>query len=64
MTDAIEQAVLAAGGQSKLAELLGLQRQQIHSWLVGVERIPVKHLKAIEAATGVKRAALRPDIYA
>lgn len=63
MTDGIEQAVQAAGGQAKLAEMLGLQRQQVHSWVAGVERVPVKHVRKIEEATGVKREALRPDVY-
>ena len=63
MTDGIEQAVQAVGGQAKLAQMLGLRRQQVSSWLRGVERVPLKHVRKIEEATGVKREALRPDVY-
>ena len=41
------------------ARALGLTPGAISQW----KRVPVKHLLAVEAATGIPRERLRPDLY-
>ena len=53
----IEQAVTAAGSQSKLADELGVSQQLISSW-IKQGYAPVRWLVPIEQATGVGRALL------
>jgi DNA-binding transcriptional regulator YdaS (Cro superfamily) len=59
---AVVHAVALAGGQSALAKKLGVKPQAVQQW-VAVGRIPPLRVLAVEAATGVSRKALRPDIY-
>ncbi len=59
MNTITKQAVAAAGGPSKLSDLLGISRQAIEQWTV----VPPKHVLRVEDATGISRYALRPDIY-
>lgn len=62
--DALQDAIQKAGGQEKLAKLLGLRSQgSISNWLHRNKRVPTEHVLGIEAATGVSRHDLRPDIY-
>lgn len=56
---ALELAKRAAGGTAKLAEAIGVTSQAISQW----RRIPVERVLDVEAATGVPRSTLRPDIY-
>lgn len=58
----IERAVQAAGGQQALAEKCGVKYQAIQKWL-RTKRVPAERVLAVEAATGVSRHELRPDIY-
>lgn len=41
------------------ARALGLTPSAVSQW----KRVPVKHLLAVEAATGIPRELLRPDLY-
>lgn len=59
---AIIHAVDKAGGQSALARKLGIRPQAVQKWCAA-GRIPPTRVLAVEAATGVSRKALRPDIY-
>lgn len=52
-------AVDAAGGIGKLAHLLNLRQPSVSVW----RRIPSHRILQVEAATGVDRAVLRPDLY-
>lgn len=47
------------GGAAKLAAGLGISQPAISQW----SAIPVKHVLAVEALTGVSREVLRPDHY-
>lgn len=55
----LEQAIGAAGGVGALARALGLTQPAVSLW----KRIPAERVVAVEAATGVSRSALRPDLY-
>lgn len=48
-----------AGGTAKLAERLGITSQAISQW----RKVPVERVADVEAATGVPRSVLRPDVY-
>jgi TorA maturation chaperone TorD len=57
---ALDRAIEAAGGVRALARALGISQPAISSW----KRIPSDRLVAVEAATGIPRAELRPDLFA
>ena len=60
---AIEEAVRRAGSQSALARSIGTSQATVWKWLnKGLPITPVLVL-AIEAATGVSKHDLRPDLY-
>lgn len=55
----LEEAIRAAGGVGALARALGISQPSVSNW----QRIPAERVIAVEALTGVPRAALRPDLY-
>jgi TorA maturation chaperone TorD len=60
MRDAgLQEAIRAAGGVSELARRIGISQPSVSNW----DRIPAERVLAVEAATGVTRAVLRPDLY-
>lgn len=61
-TAALLHAVAQAGGQTALARKLKVKPQAVHQWLAA-GRVPPLRVLAVEAASGVSRKALRPDIY-
>lgn len=58
----IQRAAQLAGGQSALARKLGCTSQAV-SKMCSTGRVPAERVIAIEAATGVSRHELRPDLY-
>ena len=59
---ALQTAAFAAGGQSALAQAIGLaDRRQVWPWFRG-RRVPLEHCPAIEFHTGVACEQLRPDV--
>lgn len=60
----IERACIAAGSQSRLAELVGVTPQAVSKWL-RTGSVPAERVLAVEAASAgaVSRYDLRPDIY-
>jgi DNA-binding transcriptional regulator YdaS (Cro superfamily) len=52
-------AVLKAGGPVKVGNRLQLTRQAVSRW----EKVPAKHVLALEEMSGVSRYVLRPDVY-
>lgn len=56
----LEQAIVAVGGVTELARRLGISQPSVSNW----SRVPADRLVAVEAATGVAREILRPDLYA
>jgi TorA maturation chaperone TorD len=60
MRDAgLQRAIDAAGGIGALARALGIAQPSVSGWM----RVPADRVSAIEAATGVPRAELRPDLF-
>jgi DNA-binding transcriptional regulator YdaS (Cro superfamily) len=56
----LDEAIRAAGGISELARRIGISQPSVSNW----ERIPAERVLSIEAATGIARGVLRPDLYA
>jgi TorA maturation chaperone TorD len=54
-----QEAIRAAGGVSALARLTGISERTLREW----ERVPPAQVLVVEAATGVARAVLRPDLF-
>lgn len=60
MRDAgLDEAILAVGGVTELARRIGIAQPSVSNW----ERVPADRVIAVEAATGVSRVRLRPDLY-
>jgi TorA maturation chaperone TorD len=55
----LEEAIRAVGGVSELARRLGISQPSVSNWI----RIPAERVTSVEAATGVSRTVLRPDLY-
>jgi TorA maturation chaperone TorD len=56
----LDEAINAAGGVGALAKKLGISQPSVSNW----SRVPAERVLAVETATGVSRAILRPDLYA
>jgi DNA-binding transcriptional regulator YdaS (Cro superfamily) len=52
-------AIKAAGGIARLAEAIGTTKQAVHQWYM----IPLNRVWAVEKATGIPHAELRPDYF-
>lgn len=61
--EALEQVVIAAGSQPKLARALGVSSTAVWKWLQSSKRLPAEHVLTAERLYGVSRHDLRPDIY-
>jgi TorA maturation chaperone TorD len=55
----LDHAIRAAGGITELARRIGISQPSVSNW----DRIPAERVLAIEAATGVARSVLRPDLF-
>lgn len=55
----LQKAIRAAGGVTELARRIGISQPSISNW----SRVPAERVLSVEAATGVARAILRPDLY-
>jgi TorA maturation chaperone TorD len=56
----LNRAIDAAGGIAQLARKIGIAQPSVSNW----SRVPAERVIAVEAATGVSRKQLRPDLYA
>ena len=55
----LDRAIHAAGGVAELARRIGITQPSVSNW----NRVPAERVIAVEAATGVSRIVLRPDLY-
>jgi TorA maturation chaperone TorD len=55
----LSEAIRAAGGVGVLARKLGISQPSVSNW----SSIPAERVLSVEAATGISRAILRPDLY-
>jgi TorA maturation chaperone TorD len=55
----LDQAIRAVGGVSELARRIGISQPLVSNW----DRVPMERVAAVEAATGIERAVLRPDLF-
>jgi TorA maturation chaperone TorD len=56
----LNEAIRSVGGVSELARRLGISQPSVSNW----NRVPAERVLDVEAATGIERVVLRPDIYA
>ena len=54
-----QKAIQTAGGVRALARRTGIPEQTLQEW----DRIPTAQVLVVEAATGVARSVLRPDLF-
>lgn len=60
---ALTLAVNRIGSQSAMSRLCGVSQSAVWKWLDEGMVLPAEHVLKVEAATGVPRHELRPDIY-
>lgn len=57
--EGLDRAINAAGGVAQLARKIGISQPSVSNW----SKVPAQRVIAVEAATGVPRSELRPDLY-
>jgi TorA maturation chaperone TorD len=55
----LSKAIQAVGGVSELARRIGISQPSVSNW----DKVPAERVLAVEAATGIQRVRLRPDLY-
>lgn len=60
---ALAKAVRAMRSQPKFAALIGKSQSVVNDWLREDRPLPAEFVLTVEAATGISRHDLRPDIY-
>ncbi|RXD05380.1 helix-turn-helix domain-containing protein [Sphingomonas sp. UV9] len=61
--EALNSAVEIAGSQSAMSRICGVGQPAVWKWLQIGKRLPAEYCLSVEAATGVSKHLLRPDIY-
>lgn len=61
--EALQIAIAKAGSQAEIARIAGVSATAVWKWVQSSKRVPAEFVLKIEAATGVSRHDLRPDIY-
>jgi DNA-binding transcriptional regulator YdaS (Cro superfamily) len=61
--EALNLAVTRIGSQAALARLCDVKQPSVWHWLNESKQLPAEHVLKVEAATGVSRHDLRPDLY-
>ena len=57
--DGLDRAIDAAGGVTELARKINISQPSVSNW----NKVPAQRVIAVESATGIPRAELRPDLY-
>ncbi len=60
---ALERAIRAAGSQTKFAKIVGRSQPTVSLWVKGRMKLPAEAVLPVEAALGISRHELRPDLY-
>ncbi len=55
----MDKAIAVVGGVSALARLIGVSQPAVSAW----RRVPPDRVLSVEAASGIPRTLLRPDLY-
>jgi TorA maturation chaperone TorD len=55
----LQEAIRAAGTVSELARRVGISQPSVFNW----DRVPAERVLSVEAATGISRVVLRPDLF-
>jgi TorA maturation chaperone TorD len=55
----LSEAIRVVGGVSELARRIGISQPSVSNW----NRVPAERVLDVEAATGIERMVLRPDLY-
>jgi TorA maturation chaperone TorD len=55
----LNEAIRAVGSVSELARKIGISQPSVSNWL----KVPAERVVAVEAASGIGRSILRPDLY-
>jgi len=61
--EALKKAIDVLGSQAELARICKVSTTAVWKWLQSSKRLPAEHILAVEAATGISRHVLRPDIH-
>lgn len=59
----IDEVITAVGGRGQLATLLGVSLQFVGQMAKGQRPIPARRCSLLEAATGIPRERMRPDVF-
>ena len=57
--EGLDRAIDAVGGVAELARKINISQPSVSNW----SKVPAQRVVAVEAATGIPRAELRPDLY-
>lgn len=61
--EALDRACRHVGGQTKLAQMIGVNQANVWNWINVSGRTPAEYVLKIEQVSLVSRHDLRPDIY-
>lgn len=61
--DALQSALEIVGGQAALARAVGVSQPTVWGWVHRIGKVPHRFVLGVEAATGVPKEDLSPDIY-
>ena len=59
----VSKAIEAAGGAVRVSKMFNVTPEAVRQWALKGRRIPAECVLSIEAASGVSRHQLRPDVY-
>ena len=57
----IRKAIKKTGSQAELGRRIGVERSQIHQWLINFSKVPPKKCVQLEQILGIPRIEFRPD---
>jgi DNA-binding transcriptional regulator YdaS (Cro superfamily) len=61
--ESLIEAVAILGSQAAMSDVCGVTQAAVWKWLNKKKLLPAEHVLKVEAATGVSRHRLRPDLY-